>query len=242
MPEPNRLSAGAGVAWIREGWDLMQVSMGTWIGIGFAWICIYTLLNLLGNVLIPNIGVLAQILLTPVFIAGPMLACRAKERDDDVRFEHLFAGFSNRTGTLMLLGVFYSLAFLFIAAILGVSFALLVGFGNLPNLPNLRAGGSIIPYLLPILLASLFIIPLVLVVWLSTPLVALHGELTAWKAFKLAARGLLRNLLPFTVNGIAYTGLFILALIPLGLGFLIVIPLIFCTCYAAYRDIFVRSR
>jgi hypothetical protein len=36
--------------------------------------------------------------------------------------------------------------------------------------------------------------------------------------------------------------IFLLALIPLGLGLLLVIPLAFCVFYAAYRDIFVRPR
>lgn len=244
LPEPNRLPAERGIAWIREGWALMQGSIGVWIGVGAVWAIIAVVLQL-----VPFIGPLALVFLTPIFIAGLMLACRAKERGEEVRFNHLFAGFSNRVGVLMTLGLFYFLGSMLIVIIMAVGFVVLLGVGVGTNLAALSGGGienlsavSLLFFLLLLLLSCLLFIPLILVQWLSPQLVALHEEITAGEAFKLALRGILRNLLPFTVNGLVYSVLVVLALIPLLLGLLLIIPLTFCTFYAAYRDIFVRPR
>jgi uncharacterized membrane protein len=230
---PNSLSAGRGIEWIREGWGLMQGSMGTWIGIGVIWFVITFVLQF-----VPILGPLALTLLMPVLIAGTMLACREKARGGDIGVGHLFAGFSNRLGTLMMLGVIYFLIVMFVSVIIVVCVGLTVGFSYFSYYSSGTFKFTPI-LLLPILLACLFIIPLVLVQWLTPQLVVLHEELTAWEAYKLATRGVLRNILPFTVNGIIFFGIIILALIPLGLGLLITIPLTFCIFYAAYRDIFV---
>ena len=241
LPEPNRLPAERGVAWIREGWALMQGSIGVWIGVGVVWAIIAVVLQL-----VPFIGQLALVFLTHIFIAGLMLACRAKERGEEVRFNHLFAGFSNRVGVLMTLGLFYFLGSMLIVIIMAIGFVVLLGVGT--NLAALSgciedlSPVSLLFFLLLLLLSCLLFIPLVLVQWLSPQLVALHEEITAGEAFKLALRGILRNLLPFTVNGFVYSVLVVLALIPLLLGLLLIIPLTFCTFYAAYRDIFVRPR
>jgi uncharacterized membrane protein len=228
LPEPNRFGAGTAFTWIREGWELMQGSMLAWIGIAFIWLAIMIPLQF-----VPFIGPLVQVLLTPVFIAGPMLACQAKERDEEVYVSHLFAGFSNRTGALITLALIYFLISLPIGIIVAVFFALSIGFGDTPS-------GSTILIGLLILLVFLFSISMALVQWLSPQLVVLHKDMTPWGAVKLAVRGILRNLLPFTVLGIVLTVLGILALIPLFLGLLLFMPLMFCVFYAAYRDIFVR--
>jgi uncharacterized membrane protein len=234
LPEPNRLSAGAGITWIREGWALMRGHMGAWIGMGVVWFLIVFFMQL-----VPFIGPFAQIFLMPVFIAGPMLACRAKEQGDDVRFSHLFAGFSNRMGVLMTLGLLYFLAILCITLIAAVPFAVLVDTASdlrsILDSPDMKQA-----MFLFLIFFGIFIILLVPVQWLSPQLVALHEDITAWEAIKLVVRGILRNLLPFTVFGSAFSVLGILALIPFGLGLLLLIPLGFCTFYAAYRDIFIR--
>jgi uncharacterized membrane protein len=234
LPEPNRLPAGAGLAWIKEGWALMQGHIGAWIGMGVVFF-----LFMLALALVPIVGAFVQMLLTPVFLAGAMLACRAKEQEGEMSFTHLFAGFSNREGTLMMLGVIYFLIVVFIVVILATGVALTVGLDAFETFDN--SGGSVLLILLAGLFLALFLVPLALAQWLSPPLVALHEDLTAWEAYKLALRGVLRNLLPLTVFGIVFTVLCVLALIPLGLGLLLLWPLSFCTFYAAYRDIFIRQ-
>ncbi|MGE5524556.1 MAG: hypothetical protein ACM3SS_12650, partial [Rhodospirillaceae bacterium] len=47
-----------------------------------------------------------------------------------------------------------------------------------------------------------------------------------------------RNLLPFTVYGFVVLVLWFLASIPLLLGLLIVLPVVLCSIYASYKDVF----
>jgi uncharacterized membrane protein len=53
--------------------------------------------------------------------------------------------------------------------------------------------------------------------------------------------GCLRNFIPFIVYGIVMTVLLIIALIPLGLGMLVWVPLAIASSYTAYRSIFTEG-
>ncbi|MDR3158316.1 MAG: hypothetical protein LBU11_04750 [Zoogloeaceae bacterium] len=259
LPESNRLAAGAGIAWIREGWALMRGHIWAWIGMGFLCMLILAVLQLIS---IPvSIRGFLQILSAPVFIAGLMLVCRAKEQNEDVRVLFLFAGFSKRTGSLLLLGLLDFLLLLLAVMLTSAGFFLLF---KLALVYEFFAGGSRnVPFWQVILFLALFIfavIPFLIVQGLSPQLAALHEDMTAWGAFKLAVRGMLRNILPFLASGIAF---FILPVVVLGIVFYalgnsaqilfwaqislclcasFLIPFNYCVFYAAYRDIFIRPR
>jgi uncharacterized membrane protein len=57
-------------------------------------------------------------------------------------------------------------------------------------------------------------------------------------AMKASFHGCFRNFLPFLVYGLVMMLLAILAAIPVGLGFLVWIPLAIASTYTAYRGIF----
>jgi len=57
---------------------------------------------------------------------------------------------------------------------------------------------------------------------------------------KSSFQGCLRNMLPFLIYGILGFLLAIVAVIPLGLGLLVLGPVMWGTMYVGYRDIFVR--
>jgi uncharacterized membrane protein len=80
-------------------------------------------------------------------------------------------------------------------------------------------------------------IPLIMSVWFAPALVALH-DLTAFEAMKLSFRGCLRNFLPFLIYGLVSIVLAVLATLPIGLGWLLLVPSLVCSVYASYRDIF----
>jgi uncharacterized membrane protein len=48
----------------------------------------------------------------------------------------------------------------------------------------------------------------------------------------------LRNMLPFTLYGIISAVLLLIAMIPLGLGLLVMIPTMTASLYVSYKDIF----
>jgi uncharacterized membrane protein len=57
-------------------------------------------------------------------------------------------------------------------------------------------------------------------------------------AVKASFSACFKNLLPLLVFGVVYAVLAIIAVIPLGLGLLLLIPVSLCAGYCSYKDIF----
>ena len=92
-------------------------------------------------------------------------------------------------------------------------------------------------FLMNVLMFILLFAPLVMAGFFAPALVALN-DLKAMQAIKLSFYGCLKNLLPLIILGLLGTILLTLAAIPLGLGLLIVLPLLIASMYSAYRDIY----
>jgi hypothetical protein len=250
VDEPNKVAAGRGFAWWRESWHLFREATGLWIGIGAGLLLVSVALNQ-----IPNVGGLVSAFIFPMFSAGLMLGCRSLDSGGKLTFDHLFAGFRNRLGRLLMIVLLFLLGIL-VVIVAAVAFGLAggyalaaAGFGmkifGVGMLPGTRLGTLLAGALLGILL--------MMSMWFAPALVALH-ELTAFEAMKLSLQGCLRNVLPFLAFGFVFIVLFILACLPQLLGWLpfgrlalqlvwlVLLPLMFCSVYVGYREIFTRGR
>ncbi len=113
--EPRVVDAGRGAAWWGEGWRLFASNV---------WHVDRDHHRLLpdldaASTSFPFVGSIAQALLTPVFMGGIVLGCRAIERDETLRVSHLFEGFQGAHFVpLMIIGVVN--IGLFIVAVPGV--------------------------------------------------------------------------------------------------------------------------
>src|SRR5690349_16376225 len=94
--------AGHGAKWIADAWTLFKRSPGTWVGIT---LIVLVITGVLGYLRVP--GVIASLLLAPVFSGGLMIGCKALDEGGALKVQHLFAGFRERFGSLVLVGVFY---------------------------------------------------------------------------------------------------------------------------------------
>jgi len=202
--EPRVVDAGRGAAWWAGGWRLFASNVFTWIGI----IVVYYLISIVLNV-VPVIGSIAQALLTPVFMGGIVLGCRAIERDGTLRVSHLFEGFqSAHFVPLMIIGV-VNIGFFIALFLLGAAGAFgTVGLAALAN-PGVDAtdalerviaamsGSALIVVLLMLVLVAVF----AMLNWFAPALVALRG-VSAWEAMKRSLQASLRNWLPFLVYGL----------------------------------------
>jgi len=65
----------------------------------------------------------------------------------------------------------------------------------------------------------------------------LHN-LSAVDAMKLSFAACLKNMLPFLLYGLIFMVLLIIAIIPVGLGLVIVVPMMMTSLYTSYTDIF----
>ena len=90
---------------------------------------------------------------------------------------------------------------------------------------------------LAVLVCLGLLIPLIMAYWFAPPLVIFHN-INPVDAMKLSFSACMHNLLPFTVYSLISTVLFLLALVPLGLGLLVMIPTMTASLYASYQDIF----
>lgn len=227
--------AGEGWTWIVDGWRFFLRSPGTWIAIALVMIVIFFVLAL-----IPLVGGLALSLLTPVFVGGLMLGCRALDEGGEIEFRHLFAGFQNSVGNLIAVGALYlglSIAvILIVMAFTGASmFTLFSGSGAHP--PPGAAGTLPALALLAVLIGLALFVPIAMAMWFAAPLVVLN-QLGPVEAMKQSFSGCLRNVVPFLVYGVVTLVLAIVASVPIGLGWLVLMPIGAGSLYASYRAIY----
>jgi uncharacterized membrane protein len=75
--------------------------------------------------------------------------------------------------------------------------------------------------------------------WFAPALVVLNGEQPV-EALRKSFAASSRNLGAFLLYGLIYIGLAIVATIPMGLGWLVLGPMLVGSCYAGWRTIFGR--
>jgi uncharacterized membrane protein len=231
---------GRGAGWIGRGFRYFAASPLGWILATLVFFVLAVLTSL-----VPVIGGLVVSLFWPVFVAGLMLGARDQDRGEPFRVGHLFAGFSNNTGQLVMVGLLYLLGGLLVFVLIAAGFAATMG----PMMMSMSSDTLMIEgpldmppaALLWVLVAALLYLPVMMLILLAPPLVALDG-LRAWPAMKLSFCGCLANLLPFVIFGLLSIPLLLIAMVPLGLGLLIVWPALTAAFYAAYREIYHADR
>ena len=238
--EPRTVASGRGGSWWTEGWRLFIPGVGVWILAAVILLCVNIALNF-----VPVIGPLAAEILFPVFVGGLMLGCRAVDRGNPLTLSHVFAGFSQRTGQLVLVGVIYTALLIAVVVVVGVLLFLFFGAAvinaiaamNDPDRLLLMAGNMYLAMLVGALLFLLLWLPVLMAVWFAPALVMLGG-VEPVPAFRMSFNGCLKNAVPFLLYGLIGIGLAIVASIPLGLGWLVLAPVSVATIYASYCDIF----
>jgi uncharacterized membrane protein len=227
--------AGHGWSWIAQGWELFKRQPGMWIGIVLLGFVIF-----IAAAFIPVVGGLAMTLFGPVFAAGIMIGCKALDSGGELELGHLFAGFRERTGTLIGVGALYLAAtlvvMLVVGLVMGVGMFTMMGGGD----PQAVAAMGMTMVLAMLVMFAL-LLPAVMAVWLAAPLVVFHDH-GAVEAMKGSFSGCLRNMLPFLLYGVVLFVLSILASLPLLLGWLVLGPVFGASIYTSYRDIYLKPQ
>ncbi len=231
LADGRAVPAGNGWSWIAAAWRLFRANPGAWILI----LIVYVLVIGVASA-IPILGSFAMYLLAPVLSAGIMAGCAAQARGEALQVSHLFAGFQSRTTQLVGVGALYLAGLLVIMLVAGI----IVGINGIGLLSG--AAQALAPRVL--LLAGLVILalslPLTMCIWFAPALVFLHG-LSAQQAMRSSFVGCLKNIVPFLIYSLALLGLGLLAVIPAGLGLLVLGPVTLASVYTSYRDIFTEA-
>lgn len=235
VPEGQPRPASHGWAWITAAWDLFKLQPWLWIGM---WVLFFIIL--FATALIPFLGTILTAVFWPVLVAGFVVGSRTLDRGGQLELGHLFAGFRERLGTLIGIG---ALTF-GISLVVGTIVGLAVGVGAFTMLggadaKTIEAAGLTV--VLAALITTALLLPVVMASWFAPALVAFHdyGVIDSMKA---SFRGCLKNVVPFLIYGVVLLVFGILALLPLGLGWLVLGPVISASIYTAYKDIYLRPR
>jgi uncharacterized membrane protein len=237
---PAPVAAGNGLVWWQEGWRLFTLSPWVWIAITLAFLVILILLHL-----VPLIGSFASTILTPVLAAGMMAGCNAQDRGGEITINHLFSGFSEKLGSLVVLGLVYlagTVVIVCIVAAIAIASIGMSGIGALMTGDPARAAFTMLATLgfgavLAVLVGTLAALPLMMAYWFAPALVMLRND-DPLAAMKASFFGCLANIWPMLVYSLIGIALAIVATIPLGLGWIILAPVFAGSIYASYKDIF----
>jgi len=233
--EPQHLQAGQGWQWIKQGYALFMKAP-------LLWVALIVICFVAGAILsaIPVVGDILSSLLMPAVVAGLMTGCRALEQDEELELAHLFNGFKHRTSQLVTLGGISLVAqLLILGAMMAVGGATLVGIlisGQQPENPQVimqAFAGAGFAIMLGLVLFSILIMAMQF-----APMLVYFHNVAPVDALKLSLRAFLANMGPMLVYGLVLMLLAVLATIPIMLGWLVLLPVIFTSLYASYNSIF----
>jgi uncharacterized membrane protein len=231
LDSPRTVEMGRGFGWLGDGWSLFKEAPGAWMGVVVVWIVLSVVINL-----VPMLNLLSSVL-NPVLAGGMMYGCHSLATGRGLAVGHLFEGFQRQFGPLARIGLISLLASVLIIG--GAFFGFVGVSGAFSVLLGEGAPTGVDPLMLLLALLGILslMVPLAMALWFAPALAMLHG-VPALRAMNLSFQACLRNLLPFLAYGLGGLGLALLATIPLGLGWLVLLPVMVASTYAAYRDLF----
>ncbi len=237
----EKAPASHGLKWLMQGFVLLRRSFFIWL---------LFVLMLWGMVFIasrvPFTGLLLA-LLTPVFLGGLMIGCRALEKGEELEIAHFFAGFRNNTLNLVTLGGFYLIGNVVIAGLMyamgGGAIQQIVA-GQAQNMDPEILMQALGPALAALLVGMALSVPLTMALWFAPLLVVFANEKPA-PALRYSFLACLRNTLPFLVYGLVLLVPLVLFMAPFDLanmernpGLWVVVLLMLPSIYTSYRDLF----
>lgn len=230
-----KVNADRGWAWIKHGATLFMKAPLLWGAL-----LITLLVAALALSSIPFVGEAAVSVLTPVIMAGLMVGCRALDQSEELELAHLFSGFTRGTAALVTLGGISLLSQFGIFAVMTA-----LGGGDLVNLmmshepisdPSVlvqAADGASLAILVGMALFCLLMMALQ-----YAPMLAYFRGVPPIAAMRLSFSAFIRNFGAMSVYGLIFFSLAIFASLPMMLGWLVLMPVMFTSLYSSYSDIF----
>ncbi|HUQ76879.1 MAG TPA: BPSS1780 family membrane protein [Burkholderiales bacterium] len=246
------VGAARGARWLGEGWRLFRAAPLGWLAAVFGYWLLMTLVSL-----VPFVGVAAAAVLVPAFSVGFMAIARATGHNAPAEMGLLFEGFRHEARSQIALGIAYLGC---LAALLAAS--ALADDGALARwmLSGRRPPDDVLQseeFFTALLVAAALYLPVMCAFWFAPPLAAWHSTGPAkalffslaasvmnWRAFLAygAATAVITLVLPFAIlTGLTLASAGALKFPVTSLVFpliLILLPTLFASFYASYRDVF----
>lgn len=233
---PRKVAAIQGFQWVVDGFRLYRrnpLLLTAAFGLIFG--------GLMALNLIPGVGGALSELASPLMVAGFMAAYRALDSGKELEMPHFLAGAKGPLLPLMALGAVQLLGTLAIGQIM-----LGMGFDPEAIMKTAQSGKAspaelqaMLNRALPAVFTGLVLFtPLLMATWFAPALILFGGARPA-TALAVSLKAVAKNWAALSLNGLALgLMLFIAALVPLLLGLLVAMPVLFGSLYASYQAIF----
>lgn len=246
------VTALQGARWLPHGWRIFKAAPLGWLSLVFAYTFLMTAISL-----VPVIGVVAATMMVPGFSVSFMAASRGAERGGELGLGMLFAGFREGPRAQLVLGGLYLGSVMLLLAATSLAddgaFARWLTTGKRPAAEVVRSDD----FQGALLVAALLYSQVMMLFWFSPALAAWHRMPVA-KALFFSYFAVLMNWRAFFAYGAVtaivtvaapFAAIFALTamtsgkaqLTAAGLLFpvlLIIMPTLFGSFYASYRDVF----
>jgi hypothetical protein len=237
-----RPQSGAGMEWLKQGWQLFRRWPVPWMGMTAA-----AFLAIFGISMVPVAGRWAVELLSPLLVAGYMFASQAAERGEPVTFFFLGAGARRHARPLLILGAVYLVVGLLIGKVMqmlgGSSLQELVQMAQSPGAQSPEAYRAVLDQSLSAVLVGLLLyMPLLMATWFA-PALVVFKEFSPANALWWSLWTCFANWRPILLYSLVMGVIAALAmLIPFGLGLLVFLPCAMTSTYIAFNQQFVPGR
>lgn len=233
IPEGRSVDAGRGFGWFVDAWQLFkQQPMMWWL------VIVITFGVMMVASMIPVVNIVVGIAF-PLVSAGIASCATSQRTKGSFEVGQIFDGFREQTGQLLLIGVIYIGAIFAVGAILavvvgtsGLFGAIFGGRASIAAMAGTGIGLGLLFFVVIMLLATSVIF---------APYLVFEHKMSATQAMQASVKGSFKNVLAGLVGMLSYIVLAIAATIPIGLGWLILFPVLMLTVYVAYRDIFIET-
>lgn len=232
---PRKVAASQGFQWVVAGFRLYRKNP---LLLSAAFGVLFGVVMALG--LIPVVGGSLSELASPLLVAGFMAAYRMLDDGNELELPNFLAGVRGPAIPLMAVGAVQLLGTLLIGKImLGMGFdpqAVMTAAQSQKDPVEMQA---ILNQAMPAVLTGLALFtPLIMATWFAPALILFGGARPA-TALGVSLKAVARNWAAMMVNGITLgLLLFLAALVPMLLGLLVAMPVLFGSLYASYQAIF----
>ena len=235
----RHVPAGRALHWWAEGWLGFRRAPWAWLGLSVALLAVLAVLGLM-----PLGRMLAQWLSLPLFALGAVFAALLQQRRRgaprdlpaelvaEVANDGAFADSARQWRARIKPLLLASILVVLLGGGFGIAFVALtatlfgVGLAGVGALAALGGGVGLI---------ALFVVSIAF--WFVGTLVALGGA-EPWEAIVLSLRAALANLGALALFSLLLLPAAMLALLPMGLGLLVLLPVLSAASYASFDDVF----
>jgi len=233
---PRKVAASQGFQWVAAGFRLYRKAP---LLLSAAFGLLFGVVMALG--LIPVVGGSLSELASPLMVAGFMAAYRALDRGNELELPQFLAGVQGPLIPLMTVGAVQLLGALLIGKIMlsmGFDPQAVMALAQDKNATP-EAMQAMMSQAMPALLTGLALFtPLIMATWFAPALILFGGARPA-TALGVSLKAVTKNWAAMLTNSLALgLLLFFAALIPLLLGMLVAMPVLFGSLYASYQAIF----